>query len=1021
MYNDDDDIENNSENIPNVQNKNDINTRQLSSSKGIRGFFKNPLTTILNKITNSFGRKKGSKLGMLLSLKVKLIILGILIFVIFIIVIMASSAEAASDSAVTTRSSGVASLGIDENSSEIEQAALNLYDNYDSLIGFNDEQLDIIYQSLLDNENSRNKYIISSGGKTIGNSDDKYSIDYETSLYEHIQRTEKYNFNNIVWKEYSHESEGNIINTENREDLGLKVPMGIDDTTLITLLETTAPYLLTNDIPFGMLCGMIAYSTTSEGSLSTAEKLTYEIIKEAQTKLTVNKYTLQSIKFNTYYEDYDTINYSGNLVVNYNVLTGTVTVQSLPNYQQVGETIENEPTSEQKVSENSTSEEIYWYVAEAETYDRKITNEFDYEQYSEEDVASFSNPDVSTLISTDEINRVVDGTVKISSSSDIPSNGIAFLAEYGLPDGISSVDILTPDEFGNVELTYNVSYTAQVGLAYTYEKEWKDKCSPKSSESVGYTYEDLKNYNISEISEDYKNISTDKEIVSEDKFGATDPYMSYEDQEYAGLYGLSFIDFMDSNKGIYLKYISSESVAVSEFEGLGRNRMKEGYNQIKNMLNNLSTNIQKNNEDNDNSDSSNNSSSNSKILPFVYGSSLGYEVSTVNEDIVESSSNIVAGYDLLKQYIHSLEGNTGEKEEDGVRYYMIGLVGENRTVGYGLDLETSGKEQELIDSAQRAGYDISTEAGSWVPADLVDAITDSIIDDLYNSIVAATDGLGLTEYQIHALTSRCYNAGYGGGFQVNSDSNGYSFISAFKEFWNQETDDKYPDLYEKYGSSEIDSSAESDILSQVDYNNGLYVNYMNSLDAGLTNRRNSEWILFQTGYYGYNTNVKRLYGAGAGLILECAEYIHKYMEDNNYTYCVYYCNSLEECGIYGKSCGLDPTFEESKTGHHNTCCATFVSWVLQEAGYITRDEHIEYGCNGTGGITRLLKAKGFTRVELSELEAGDIIIYDGHVEIYAGDNTKYNAGSGEAIRKDSPYNFGNPVNCGAEYGLRAPN
>lgn len=1015
----DEEEKNNNEEQTDVNGSNDINSRPLSSG-GMKNFFKNPITSIANKLKNGLSsfNKGGTKIGFLFSLKIKIILFVIIVVVVLIAAITLAMGDDTSSSAIESRESGVAALGIDENSSEIDKNALKLYENYDSLIGFNNDQLKIIFDSLINEDSPESQYLVSSANQIIGSGSDKYSVNHESALYDHIQRTEKYNFNNIVWKEYSHQVEGNIINTQEREDLGLKIPEGVDEETLIKLLETTAPYLLTSDIPLGMLCGMIAYSNANEDSASTAEKLTYEIIKEAQTKLTVNKYTLQNIKFNTYYEDYDTINYSGKLNVTYNILNGSVTVNSLPSYQQVGETIDNQPTPEQKVSDDSISEEVYWYVAKAETYDSKITNEFDYEKYSEEDVANFKNPDVSTLISKEDINRTVSGT-KISSTNDVPNNWAAFLVKFGLPDGVSTIDTLKADQFGNVYLTYDISYTSEVGTAYTYEKEWKDKCSPKSSESVVYTYDDLKTYNTSESNEDYKNIPTDKIIEDEENFNAENPYKSYEEQDNTVLYGLSLIDFIDSNKGTYLEYIPSENSAYSAHVGLGRGNMQEGYRQIKNILNNLANNIKNNNDDD--GTSNNNSSSNKKVLPFVYGSSLGYEISTVNKDMIENN-DVVAGYDLLKQYIHALEGNTGEKEENGIRYYKVGLVYENRTVGYGLDLETSGKEQELIDSAKRAGYgDISTEVGSWIPADLVDAITDAVIDERYNMVVAATDGLGLTEYQIHALTSRCYNAGFSGGFEVNSDSNGYSFTSAFKEFWNQEIDDKYPALYEKYGPSEIDSSAESDILSQVDYNNGLYVNYMNSLDSGLTNRRNSEWILFQTGYYGYNTNVKRLYGAGAGLILECAENIHKYMEDNNYTYCVYGGNRYEECGTYGKSHGLDATFEESKTGHHNTCCATFVSWVLQEAGYITRDEHIEYGCNGTGGLTRLLKAKGFTRVELSELEAGDIIIYDGHVEIYAGDNTKYNAGSGEAIRRDSPYNFGNPVNCGAEYGLRAPN
>ena len=38
----------------------------------------------------------------------------------------------------------------------------------------------------------------------------------------------------------------------------------------------------------------------------------------------------------------------------------------------------------------------------------------------------------------------------------------------------------------------------------------------------------------------------------------------------------------------------------------------------------------------------------------------------------------------------------------------------------------------------------------------------------------------------------------------------------------------------------------------------------------------------------------------------------------------------------------------------------------------------------------------------ADLQAGDVLCYSSHVEIYAGDNKIYNAGSGNAIRNASP-------------------
>lgn len=145
----------------------------------------------------------------------------------------------------------------------------------------------------------------------------------------------------------------------------------------------------------------------------------------------------------------------------------------------------------------------------------------------------------------------------------------------------------------------------------------------------------------------------------------------------------------------------------------------------------------------------------------------------------------------------------------------------------------------------------------------------------------------------------------------------------------------------------------------------------------------------------------KIYSGGS--IIEVADMIHKYMEQNNYTYCVLdNSNQYEECGKYNKAHGLNRTFEESKTGYHNTCCATYVSWVLQMVGYIDDSDHSD-GAE-TLAQTILMGKYGWKRVSVAEAQPGDILYYTyGHIEIYAGNNTKYNAGSGEAIRRISPY------------------
>ncbi len=360
-----------------------------------------------------------------------------------------------------------------------------------------------------------------------------------------------------------------------------------------------------------------------------------------------------------------------------------------------------------------------------------------------------------------------------------------------------------------------------------------------------------------------------------------------------------------------------------------------------------------------------------------------YGVSSLDFSIFDAKDfNSVSGIGSLKSFIRYFEGT---KEENG-QYVVYKDSGGNRTVGYGVNIE-----------AQKArfiarGIDPSTiKEGDKLDKEIIDSIEEEIINAMKSSVEATTSGMDLKSYQIIALVSRYYNCGNISGFR-----------DAYNSYWNESDDE--------YGVTENNTM----------YEHSLYQKYMstpikdnkgNTL-AGLVKRRKAEWILFKT---GYNIATGSFVAEG-GAIVEWAQTIHQYMEQNNYHYCVYFSNSGEECQNRSQ-CYLSNTFESSKTSvqTRKTCCATFVSWVLQEAGYLGKTECY----NGATALSNVLEnQKGFTRVSRSELAAGDIIVCDGHVEIYAGDNQVYNAGSGNAIRSASPNSKTNIYKC--LYGLRAP-
>lgn len=74
-------------------------------------------------------------------------------------------------------------------------------------------------------------------------------------------------------------------------------------------------------------------------------------------------------------------------------------------------------------------------------------------------------------------------------------------------------------------------------------------------------------------------------------------------------------------------------------------------------------------------------------------------------------------------------------------------------------------------------------------------------------------------------------------------------------------------------------------------------------------------------------------------------------------------------------------------------CSSYVSWVLYAAGvtgFGAGDQTTSYTFNNNPW--------NFTVVSKDQAQAGDILVYNGHVEIYAGNNTCYNAGADSVIK-----------------------
>lgn len=314
----------------------------------------------------------------------------------------------------------------------------------------------------------------------------------------------------------------------------------------------------------------------------------------------------------------------------------------------------------------------------------------------------------------------------------------------------------------------------------------------------------------------------------------------------------------------------------------------------------------------------------------------------------------------FKRWLRKWELHEGINETGTL--YKVGLVGGNRTVGYGVDLETSGalkRIKELDPSIDTSNI----KAGDWLPVSIIDQIEEEEIQSHLATMKEKTKGLDLTEYQLYAMVSRAYNCGDAGATWSKYSIDGKDFEEAFKAYWKE--DDA------KLGQAVTDAI----------YDHNLYKKYMQYPTKGsgcdLIPRRKAEWQLFTTGYYD---EINEYYCGGytgdasgfAATFLNKADEIYKYMVSNGYRY------------------GFDGNKPSDSRNIRLTCCAAYVSWTLYESGW-TEIDNLS-GWRGCSYLSEWCEARFQKITSFDSLQPGDIIfgwLTDsggyGHVTIYAGD------------------------------------
>ena len=141
------------------------------------------------------------------------------------------------------------------------------------------------------------------------------------------------------------------------------------------------------------------------------------------------------------------------------------------------------------------------------------------------------------------------------------------------------------------------------------------------------------------------------------------------------------------------------------------------------------------------------------------------------------------------------------------------------------------------------------------------------------------------------------------------------------------------------------------------------------------------WI---KGVKGFMTQLYAAAGVSQSLnfngdFLQVARTCHKYFEDNKFTY---------------SDSGSSIPYPNGTT---YTDCSAYVTWVLYEYGYTELGGHQKV--SSWYSNQENWKAYGWQKINIDDIQAGDIVSMDGHVEIYAGDKYVLNCGSPEAIQR----------------------
>ena len=648
--------------------------------------------------------------------------------------------------------------------------AIGLQEMFGSCIGFTSEQIDIIYNDTLkdmegedaaytetytsnygtitpeiksdivnkyneikDNVNKRDKdydiinyYNLTREGK-FNNMISPYD---KQPIYKHILLTEKYNFNNITWKAFYHNSDAvddvskdNMTYDTTYQLLYPKANANIQD-----LVNLTSPYLMTSHIPLSFLSSAMYSSSMSDQSIGTSwveqsnaaaqgknnnvGNFAYEIVKHGYSDITINQYNLESRTTSSYWLDYnrykctDTFDIkqivkedgkdeNGNTKYKrtYEIVDGTYKdgTKDLTKAEFIeqkntrwNDAHEEIPANETPVGDPTYATTTQYKLAYAIAFDVKVNNSFNYDKYSNEEADKRENPE-STLSNTEtEYTKVENGEEDgedNTAGNHISEEKLRAFSQADLErmfkekgGNTNSTNTQTP-----IVINYTTNkYTYRKGTRFDITRFWTDTVSanPSSQSKNLLGTGDVITYN--------KNSKEDPSMdtISDSSFNADNESKSYYDKLQSEKdTAINTIDMLNANPKVYLKYLDN-ATRRAKYVGYSRSdfTISQGIDFLVEYFNELADN-------------------NNDTLPFVYGATFGFDV---NAMAPSGFSNYVSGMNLLRQFINSWE-SPGDKmrtesgavttNDDEAKYYAVYSDAKEvakgiATIGYGINLKS---------------------------------------------------------------------------------------------------------------------------------------------------------------------------------------------------------------------------------------------------------------------------------------------------------------------------------------------